>query len=307
MPDEDSSESSEDSSRIEQALDRMKVGAVKSAKAIAEASKRAGESASKFSSEIGAKISEKKDKIVENRKKKKSDFIESLEEDEKYKQIIVDEEKLPPMVSLPVVEHRELLENIQRLETEVKELELALEKASQNQSETSTEIIVSEDFETQNDDVEGAKNIQKKSSLSGEVGSSLNQILITLGVSVLWAIILIVINFQLEQRGFDLSGLDTKAVVWPIGTAIWTMFLLSSQKKAGTLLSMELGNRVKTSIGIGLATTLSLMLTDGDMQGITNVWGWTMTAALCAFLLSGFIRGLVSSLRNMSNILSFSK
>ena len=67
----------------------------------------------------------------------------------------------------------------------------------------------------------------------------------------MWAIILIVINFQLEERGFELSGLGTKAVVWPVGTAIWTMFLLSSQKKAGTLLSMKLGNRVKTSIAIG--------------------------------------------------------
>ena len=307
MPDEDSSASGENSSKIEQAIDSIKVGAVKSAKAIAEASKKAGESASKLSSEISEKVSEKKDMLVENRKKQKSEFIESLKEDEKYKQIIVDEEKLPQMVSLPVFEHQELLENIQRLETEVKELELALEKASQNQSETSTEIIVSEDFETQNEDVEGAKNTQNEKGLSGEVGSSLNQILITLGVSVLWAIILIVINFQLEEKGFELSGLDTKAVVWPIGTAIWTMFLLSSQRKAGTLLSMELGNRVKTSIGIGLATTLSLMLTDGDMQGITNVWGWTMTAALCAFLLSGFIRGIVSSLRNISRIVSFSK
>ena len=307
MPDEDSSKSSENSSKIEQAIDSIKVGAVKSAKAIAEASKRAGESASKLSSEISDKVTEKRDMLVENRKKQKSEFIESLKGDEKYKQIIVDEEKLPPMVSLPVLEHRELLESIQRLETEVKELELALEKASQNQSETSTEISDNENSKNKNEDPEGAKNAQKERGIAGEVGVSLNQILITLGVSVLWAIILIVINFQLEQRGFDLSGLDTKAVVWPIGTAIWTMFLLSSQKKAGTLLSMELGNRVKTSIGIGLATTLSLMLTDGDMQGITNVWGWTMTAALCAFLLSGFIRGVVSSLRNISRIVSFSK
>ena len=306
MPDEESSASGEDSSKIEQALDRMKVGAVKSAKAIAEASKKAGESASKLSSEIGAKISEKKDKIVENRKKKKSEFIESLKEDEKYKQIIVDEEKLPQMVSLPVFEHQELLENIQRLEIEVKELELALQTASQNEPEMPTETDVDED-ESPHEDTEVAKKTQNEKGLSGEVGSSLNQILITLGVSVLWAIILIVINFQLEEKGFELSGLDTKAVVWPIGTAIWTMFLLNSQKKAGTLLSMELGNRVKTSIGIGLATTLSLMLTDGDMQGITNVWGWTMTAALCAFLLSGFIRGVISSLRNISRILSFSK
>jgi len=306
VPDEESSTSDEDSSKFEQTLDTIKVGAEISAKAISDASKKAGESVSKFSSEIGAKISEKKDMLVENRKKQKSEFIESLKDDEKYKQIIVDEGKLPKMVSLPVVEHQEMLETIQRLESEVRELELALQSASQNESEMPTKVDIDGDG-VSSENTEVTKKTQTERGLSGEVGISMNQILITLGVSVLWAIILIVINFQLEERGFELSGLGTKAVVWPVGTAIWTMFLLSSQKKAGTLLSMKLGNRVKTSIGVGLATTLSLMLTDGDMQGITNVWGWTMTAALCAFLLSGFIRGMISSLRKISRVVSFSK
>ena len=306
MPDEESSTSDEDNSKIEQALDKMKVGADISAKAIAEAAKKAGETVSKLSTDLGTRIAEKKDIMVENRKKKKSEFIESLKGDEKYKQIIVDKEKLPRMVSLPVVEHKEMIETIQRLESEVRELENALQSASNNESEIPTKVDTDGD-EIPPENAEDTNNKQAERGLSGEVGISLNQILITLGFSVMWAIILIVINFQLEERGFELSGLGTKAVVWPIGTAIWAMFLLTSQKKAGTLLSMKLGNRIKTSIGVGLATTLSLMLTDGDMQGITNVWGWTMTAALCAFLLSGFIRGLVSSVRNVSRVLSFSK
>ena len=306
MPGEESSTSDEDNSKIEQALDKMKVGADISAKAIAEAAKKAGETVSKLSTDIGTRIAEKKDIMVENRKKRKSEFIESLKGDEKYKQIIVDKEKLPRMVSLPVVEHKEMIETIQRLESEVRELENALQSASNNESEIPTKVDTDGD-EIPTENAEDTNNTQTERGLSGEVGISLNQILITLGFSVMWAIILIVINFQLEERGFELSGLGTKAVVWPIGTAIWAMFLLTSQKKAGTLLSMKLGNRVKTSIGVGLATTLSLMLTDGDMQGITNVWGWTMTAALCAFLLSGFIRGLVSSVRNVSRVLSFSK
>tara|TARA_B100000676_G_C18087953_1_gene856749 strand:+ start:3018 stop:3938 length:921 start_codon:yes stop_codon:yes gene_type:complete len=306
VPDEESSASDEDNSKIEQALDKMKVGADISAKAIAEAAKKAGETVSKLSTDIGTKIAEKKDIMVENRKKKKSEFIESLKGDEKYKQIIVDKEKLPRMVSLPVVEHKEMIETIQRLESEVRELENALQSASNNESEIPTKVD-SDGDEIPPENAEVTNNTETERGLSGEVGISLNQILITLGFSVMWAIILIVINFQLEERGFELSGLGTKAVVWPIGTAIWAMFLLTSQKKAGTLLSMKLGNRIKTSIGVGLATTLSLMLTDGDMQGITNVWGWTMTAALCAFLLSGFIRGLVSSARNVSRVLSFSK
>jgi hypothetical protein len=42
------------------------------------------------------------------------------------------------------------------------------------------------------------------------------------------------------------------------------------------------------------------------MRAITNIWGWAMTLALCAFLLSGFIRGVISSFRNISNKMSFS-
>ena len=108
---------------------------------------------------------------------------------------------------------------------------------------------------------------------------------------------------------FVLSFFEEQPLVHPVqevlfaSSTIVTLFLLSSQSKAGTLLSMGWNNRIKTSMGVGLATTLSLMLTDGEMQAITNVWGWAMTIALCAFLLSGFFRGLFSSVRKISNLL----
>ena len=313
MTDETPDTSDEDKSKFEQSVESIKAGAIKSGKAVAdasiksgkavaEASKKAADSASKFASEIGVKIAQKKTEIAENRKKKKADFIESLKADEKYKEIITDSERLPPMVSVPVFEHQEMIETIQRLENEVDELKISLKEALDKEPQVSNETEHIEQIENEDVKEEKPEQKNKEMGLSGEVGSSLNQILITMGVSVLWAIILIIVNFQLEQKGFEFSGLDTKAVVWPIGTAIWTLFLLSSQSKAGTLLSMDLSNRIKTSIGIGLATTLSLMLTDGEMQAITNVWGWTMTIALCAFLLSGFVRGIISSLRKISKM-----
>ena len=64
---------------------------------------------------------------------------------------------------------------------------------------------------------------------------------------------------------------------------------------------MDAKNRIKTSVGIGLATTLSLMLADGETRAITNIWGWSMTLALSAFLLSGFFRGIYSSFRKITN------
>tara|TARA_B100000700_G_scaffold200412_1_gene220377 strand:- start:676 stop:1572 length:897 start_codon:yes stop_codon:yes gene_type:complete len=294
MSNEDSTKTSDLKSKIDQSIESVKSGAIKSGKVIADTSKKAAGSAAKFASDMSAKIGEKKDQVIETRKQKKAEFIESLRDDEKYKQIFNDE-KLPPMVTIPVTEHQQILDEINSLQSEVKRLKANLEEAG--------EIVqtVDKNSESKNDKAIGKKKNAGEKGLSGEVNKSINQILITLGFSVIWAIILIAVTFQLEQNDVAFSGLGAKAVVWPIGTAIWALFLLTSQSKAGTLLSMDIKNRIKTSIGIGLATTLSLMLTDGETRAITNIWGWSMTIVLCAFLLSGFFRGIYSTLRKISN------
>ena len=295
MSGKDSAEPSDLKSKIEQSIEGVKSGAIKSGEVIADTSKKAVEGAAKFASAVGVKIAEKKEQVIESRKKQKSEFIESLKDDEKYKQIIVSDEKLPQMVMIPATEHQQLLEEINELQSEIKQLEDSLKERGDNlQSIEETSNNSSEKS------AEGDKYSEEK-GLTGEVNRSINQILITLGFSVIWAIALIVISFQLEENDITFSGLGSKAIVWPIGTAVWTIFLLTSQSKAGTLLSMDLKNRIKTSIGVGLATILSLMLTDGEMKAITNIWGWAMTLALCAFLLSGFFRGVFSSLRKISN------
>ena len=294
MSNEDSTKPSDLKSKIDQSIESVKSGAIKSGKVIADTSKKAAGSAAKFASDMSAKIGEKKEQVIESRKKKKAEFIESLKDDEKYKQIFNDE-KLPPMVTIPVTEHQQILDEINALQSEVKRLKANLEEAG--------EFVQTIDQNSENTNDKGSekrKNADEK-GLSGEVNKSINQILITLGFSVIWAIILIAVTFQLEQNGVVFSGLGAKAVVWPIGTTIWALFLLTSQSKAGTILSMDMKNRIKTSVGVGLATTLSLMLTDGETRAITNIWGWAMTLALCAFLLSGFFRGVYSTLRKVSN------
>ena len=294
MSNEDSTKKSDMKSKIDKSVESVKSGAIKSGKVIADTSKKAAGSAVKFASDISAKIGEKKEQVIETRKKRKAEFIDSLKDDKKYKQIFNDE-KLPPMVTIPATEHQQLLDEINSLKNEVEQLEKNLE--------TAEEIVqkVDQTSESKNDKAARKKNDAEEKGLTGEVNKSINQILITLGFSVIWAIVLIAASFQLEQSNVNFSGLGAKSVVWPIGTAIWTMFLLTSQSKAGTLLSMDVRNRVKTSVGIGLATTLSLMLTDGETRAITNIWGWSMTVVLCAFLLSGFFRGIYSTLRKISN------
>tara|TARA_B100000282_G_scaffold295697_1_gene275548 strand:- start:213 stop:1109 length:897 start_codon:yes stop_codon:yes gene_type:complete len=294
MSNEGSTEPVDTRSKIDQSIESVKSGAIKSGKVIAETSKKAADYTAKFASELSAKIGEKKEQVIETRKKQKAEFIKSLKDDEKYKHIFNDE-KLPPMVTIPLTEHQQLLDEIMGLQSEVKNLKANLEK--------SEEFVQSIDINSESTTEKGTgkKEIVDEKGLSGEVNKSINQVLITLGFSVVWAMILIAITFQLQHNDFAFSGLGAKAVVWPIGTTIWAFFLLTSQSKAGTLLSMDAKNRIKTSVGIGLATTLSLMLTDGETRAITNIWGWSMTIALCAFLLSGFFRGIYSSIRRISD------
>ena len=294
MSNEDSTKSNDFKSKIDQSIENVKSGAIKSGKVIADTSKKAAGSAAKFASEMSTKFGEKKEQAIETRKNQKAEFIVSLKDDDKYKQIFNDE-KLPPMVTIPVVEHQQLLDEISALQSEVKNLNARLEETGKFVQTIDQNSESISDIGT-----EKKKNADEK-GLSGEVNKSINQILITLGFSVIWAIVLISVTFQLEQNDIALSGLGPKPVVWPIGTMIWAFFLLTSQSKAGTLLTMDAKNRIKTSVGIGLATTLSLMLADGETRAITNIWGWSMTLALCAFLLSGFFRGIYSSFRKISN------
>lgn len=296
MEDKKEESLNDDNSKINQHLDKIKSGLEATRKKVVKTSKKAVEVTAKLTSDATDKVIEKKEKFIEKRQKKREEFVESLREDEKYKQIIADNEKLPQMVSIPVEEHENLVQDIRLLEKKVEDLKLQIKSNNIEIESKNSEIV-----ESKTDaDSEEKNQVKTERGIGGEVNRSINQILVTLGFSVLWAIILIVIDFQLQDREIELSGMGTKAIVWPFGTAIWALFLLSSQSKAGTLLSMDWSNRIKTSIGVGLVTTLSLMLTDGEMKGITNVWGWAMTIALCAFLLSGFFRGLLSSLRNLT-------
>ncbi|MEC7435623.1 MAG: hypothetical protein VYB27_00950, partial [Candidatus Thermoplasmatota archaeon] len=55
-----------------------------------------------------------------------------------------------------------------------------------------------------------------------------------------------------------------------------------------------LSMRLQTSVGVGLATELAMLLSS-ETVAITNIWGWTGIVAFTAILLSGFVRGIMGT------------
>ena len=270
---------------------------------ISKASKRVKESsvsAAKSASEWGADTSQKLREEMDRRRLEKSNI--DMNETEQLRQglskdILPVTEHIPPQITIPVEEYDSLKKQITELQEEcqhqmnlVEEMQHFTDELVQRDSEEKVaKLVVIEDEKpmlvTEFD----------RQGLVTEMKNSMDQILISLGVSVVWAALLLGLDLYLDSLGYMYQGYSLSVIIWPLGTALWSLFILTRLTMARTILSMEWPMRIKTAIGIGLTTELAMILMNEDMQAITNVWGWSATIALTAFLLSGFLRGIGAS------------
>ncbi len=137
--------------------------------------------------------------------------------------------------------------------------------------------------------------------LKNELSKTINDVLQTLLISVIWAGMLSFSDSYLRTNQMYLGSLSLELLIWPVGTGVWSYYILHRLVRSRTFLSMPLGMRVQTSVGIALATELAILLTS-ESQAITNIWGWTAIVALTATLLSGLLRGLGGSVSRLFNI-----
>jgi len=275
-------------------------------KRVAESSKKAAKAASDWSSDMNDKMKAQKDQRQRDKDKRESEYAENLKQDEKFKEILPVGEEIPLQVTITIDEYESLHARIEELQDEceqhnqlVEEMQALTDELVQREAQDKTTKLMVVKEETSMVMTE-----QEKEGLIGEMKQSMDQILLSLGGSVLWAAMLIGLDVYLDSQGYMYHGYSLNVVVWPVGTALWSLFLLSRLAKARTILSMGWSMRIKTALGIGLATELAMLLMNEEMQAITNVWGWTATAALTAFLLSGFFRGLATSI---SRVFGFDK
>ena len=270
---------------------------------ISKASKRVKESsvsAAKSASEWGVDTSQKLREEMDRRRLEKSNI--DMDETEQLRQglskdILPVTEHIPPQITIPVEEYDSLKKQITELQEEcqhqmnlVEEMQHFTDELVQRDSEEKVaKLVVIEDEKPM------LVSDFDRQGLVTEMKNSMDQILISLGVSVVWAALLLGLDLYLDSLGYMYQGYSLSVIIWPLGTALWSLFILTRLTMARTILSMEWPMRIKTAIGIGLTTELAMILMNEDMQAITNVWGWSATIALTAFLLSGFLRGIGAS------------
>ena len=270
---------------------------------ISKASKRVKQSsvsAAKSASEWGADTSQKLREEMDRRRLEKSNI--DMDDSEQLRQglskdILSVTEHIPPQITIPVEEYDSLKKQITELQEEcqhqmnlVEEMQHLTDELVQRESEEKVaKLVVIEDEKPM------LVSDFDRQGLITEMKNSMDQILISLGVSVVWAALLLGLDLYLDSLGYMYQGYSLSVIIWPLGTALWSLFILTRLTMARTILSMEWPMRIKTAIGIGLTTELAMILMNEDMQAITNVWGWSATIALTAFLLSGFLRGIGAS------------
>ena len=268
----------------------------KASKRVKDSSQKAAKTASEWSNQQSAKI---KSEMERRRAEKKKHHNEQMKEvrESLSKEILPVTEHIPPQITISVEEYESLYAQIAELKDEcqqqmnlVDEMQALTEELVQREEkDNSTDLVVVEHQQPQ------LLSERERQGLVSEMKNSMDQILFSLGGSVVWAAMLIGTDLYLNSQGYAYKGYNLNVIVWPVGTALWSLFLLGRLAKARTFLTMGWSMRIKTALGIGLATELAMLLMNEEMQAITNVWGWSATIALTAFLLSGFFRGLGST------------
>ena len=200
-------------------------------------------------------------------------------------------------VMIPIDEYEKLLQSFAANEEIRKEQEgMLIESLAITQKLLETENsleklkILTSDLKSRKD-----KKPLQEQGLRESLGTSLSEIVMLLGFSVIWLSLLIGSTLYIESMNLVLGDYSADLFIWSIGTMIWSLVLLQRLEAFRTILAMPLGMRIQTSIGIGLVSAMALLLTKEEFAAIGNVWGWTSTIALSALLLSGFIRGLFNS------------
>lgn len=133
------------------------------------------------------------------------------------------------------------------------------------------------------------EQIERPNSLGRDLNMTLNEGMTLMGISLLWLVALIGADKYVTNNEWMIGGVwPADLLTWSLGAGFWSQHILHRLNQAKTLLSMPLGMRIQTSIGVALAAGTALMLTAEEFSTVTNIWAYGSIIALIVLFISGF-------------------
>ena len=254
------------------------------AKDIAAGAKKVGDDVKVASAKVSETVDKKREEFKERREATKAAKAEA---DDIRENEILTEMRGSDLLPIAINQPQEVEDDVVVLSRE--DYDALLNKLDELRTATPLQVVTTE---------LGSKESHTNDTLATELSKSMNDILTTLGVTILFAGMLVGTDLYLETNPQVLGNISLELLIWPVGTGVWSFYILHRLARSRTLLRMPISMRVQTSIGVGLATELALLL-NSETVAITNIWGWTAAVALAAMLLSGIMRGVVGSLSRL--------
>ena len=213
----------------------------------------------------------------------KSEIPTEEQEEEEKQEEEKQEEELDISKDSPIDEIQELkvllsdaVDVMQYQSERIKELQSSVD----NMELTSIDAIDNTSKEVHHD---------RPDTLGKDLNMTLNEGLTLMGISLLWLVALIGADQFVTLKGWMLGEVwPADLLTWSLGAGLWSFHILHRLHQAKTLLSMPMGMRIQTSIGVALAAGTALMLTAEEFGTVTNIWAYGSVFAFLVLLISGF-------------------
>ena len=213
--------------------------------------------------EVSDEVEENAESEIQNEESNSSEEINGLENEEQ-------ESEDPKLTEFRIL-LSDAVDVMQYQSEKIKELQSSIEELEKPSEENDSGKLV------------------RPNSLGKDLNMTLNEGMTLIGISLLWLVALIGADKYVTNNGWMIGGAwPADLFTWGAGAGLWSFHILHRLHRARTLLSMPIGMRIQTSIGVALAAGTALMLTTEEFSTVTNIWAYGSIIALIVLFISGF-------------------
>jgi len=240
-----------------------------------------------------------KNAISDNKQKRDVKKQKKLEDARKElsKEGILDD--VPSMVTLPEFEQ----ERMSIVSEQNDNLVLVLEEM-QRLSER-VDSLEKRNRKLQNNPQKSTKKSNKNDNLQAEVSTSpvMSEVIHLLGASLIWIVALFGADKYITERDLLLlESYPAEIPIWGIGATTWSLYLLYRIGKKSPTLMLPGLLRFQASLGVGMATTIGILINDDSTATVSSVWTWGTIIAIGLLLGSSMIATAWNSTKKLVRI-----